>query len=52
MSMFSYIFLRLNCLRLLVIQFVRIVLLLFILSHRSRSVYSFFIDYLFKSLYI
>jgi len=50
MSMFSYIFLRLNCLRLLVIQFVRIVLS--ILSHRSRSVYSFFIDYSFKSLYM
>lgn len=50
--MFSYIFLRLNCLRLLVIQFVRIVLLLFILSHRSRSVYSFFIDYSFKLLYM
>lgn len=48
--MFSYIFLRLNCLRLLVIQFVRIVLS--ILSHRSRSVYSFFIDYSFKSLYM
>ena len=48
--MFSYIFLRLNCLRLRVIRFVRIVLS--ILSHRSRSVYSFFIDYLFKSLYM
>lgn len=48
--MFSYIFLRLNCLRLLVIQFVRIVLS--ILSHRSRSVYSFFIDYSFKLLYM
>lgn len=48
--MFSYIFLRLNCLRLLVIQFVRIVLS--VLSHRSRSVYSFFIDYSFKSLYM
>lgn len=48
--MFSYIFLRLNCLRLLVIQFVRIVLS--ILSHWSRSVYSFFIDYSFKSLYM
>lgn len=48
--MFSYIFLRLNCLKLLVIQFVRIVLS--ILSHRSRSVYSFFIDYSFKSLYM
>lgn len=48
--MFSYIFLRLNCLKLLVIQFVRIVLS--ILSHRSRSVYSFFIDYSFKLLYM
>lgn len=48
--MFRYIFLRLNCLKLLVIQFVRIVLS--ILSHRSRSVYSFFIDYSFKSLYM
>lgn len=49
--MFNYIFLRLNCLRLLVIQFVRIVLSILSPIGVEAST-PFFIDYSFKSLYM